>query len=75
MAPVFVWVRVVDPDRPSEARLDLGGGLSVPGPPRLSEVFSLSFRGANATRNLLFVGPGKKQIPPLRYAHRRNDKI
>jgi len=35
----------------------------------------LSFRGANATRNLLFVGGGRKQIPPLRSALRRNDKV
>ena len=35
----------------------------------------LSFRGANATRNLLFAGTGRKQIPPLRFAHYRNDKV
>ena len=34
----------------------------------------MSFRGANATRNLLLAGAGKQQIPPLRPANRRNDK-
>ncbi len=35
---------------------------------------SLSFRGANATSKLLVAGAGRKQVPPLRFAHHRNDK-
>src|SRR5580692_511069 len=74
----FVCVRIFDPGRPSEARQHFGGGLAVHGPPHLSELsasqVSLSFRGATATRNLLFAGASTKQVPPLRFAHHRNDK-
>jgi hypothetical protein len=59
--------------------MNLFGGPPDGGPPCLSETNLKIFNdchsdGANATRNLLFAGGGPKQIPPLRFAHRRNDK-